>query len=92
MSFWKQITFGVCSLFLATSPARIHAQLWSGIVSPSRAVTWQGAAGFPGGTLPDAAWAPCVTTACVTLTTAGSSASAAQIAVQLIRGSYVRAE
>jgi len=59
--------------------APIHAQLWSGVLDPSRAVTWQGVAGFPGGTLPDSAWSQCVTTACQTVTTAGASATAGQI-------------
>lgn len=54
-------------------------QLWSQIIDPSRAVTWTGVAGFPSGTLPDAGWAQCVTTACQAVTTAGGSATIAQI-------------
>ena len=53
-------------------------QLWSGIIDPSRAVDWT-QAGFPGDTLPDASWAQCVTTACNTVISAGSNATAAQI-------------
>jgi hypothetical protein len=53
-------------------------QLWSGIVSPSRAADWT-QAGFPGGTPPDANWAQCVTTACNAVLSAGSGATVAQI-------------
>lgn len=79
MNSWKKTLFGICAFILFGWAGPIHAQLWSGIVSPSRAVTWQGSAGFPGGTLPDAGWAQCVTTACNTLASAGSSATSAQI-------------
>jgi hypothetical protein len=63
-------------LFCASTPG--FGQLWSGIVDPSRAVDWT-QAGFPGDTLPDANWAQCVTTACNTVISAGSSATVAQI-------------
>jgi hypothetical protein len=80
MNTWKQMLFGVYAFILFGLAVPIHAQqLWSGILDPSRAVTWQGNAGFPGGTLPDSSWAQCVTTACNTVTSAGASATAAQI-------------
>lgn len=66
-------------ILLCSSVASFGQQLWSGILSPSRAVTWQGSAGFPGGVLPDAGWAQCVTTACNTVLSAGNSATVAQI-------------
>src|SRR5208282_4126775 len=59
-------------------PVTSYAQLWSGIISPSRAVDWT-QAGFPGDTLPDSGWTQCATTACNTVTSAGASATAAQI-------------
>jgi hypothetical protein len=67
------------SLLALFSHVPVFGQLWSGIIDPSRAVTWTGAAGFPGGTLPDSGWAQCVTTACQAVTSAGSSATVAQI-------------
>jgi hypothetical protein len=42
-------------------PAVSHAQAWSGIISPSRAIDWSGA-GIPGG-LPDSNWPVCTTIA-----------------------------
>ena len=54
-----------------------HAQNWSGIVAPSRAVNWA-KAGVVGG-IPSGSWAQCTTTACKTVTSAGSAATAAQI-------------
>lgn len=56
----------------------LSAQLWNGIIAPSRAVDFT-QAGFPGGTLPDASWAQCVTTACAAVTSAGSSATVTQV-------------
>src|ERR1700694_4195001 len=41
-------------------PAAAHAQAWSGIISPTRAVDWT-QAGLPGDTLPDAGWPICTT-------------------------------
>ena len=40
----------------------LYAQLWSGIIDPSRAVQWQGNAGFPGNTLPDSGYTQCGST------------------------------
>jgi hypothetical protein len=65
-------------LILLFSSVSGFGQLWKGILAPSRAVDWT-PAGFPGGTLPDASWAQCVTTACATVATAGSNATVAQI-------------
>src|SRR5438094_390638 len=45
-------------LLLWTSPA--HAQLWSGILAPTRAVSWQNSAGVAGG-IPSATWTRCTT-------------------------------
>jgi hypothetical protein len=50
-------------LFFVTAlifPAVTHAQAWSGIISPSRAINWSGA-GIGGG-LPDATWTQCGST------------------------------
>lgn len=57
----------------ACSPA--FAQLWSGVLDPSRAVDWSGA-GVVGG-IPSATYALCTTAACNTV--AGGSVSAATI-------------
>lgn len=57
--------------------ALANAQLWSGILSPSRAVDWSHA-GVIGG-IPSSNWSQCVTTACNTVTTNGPSSTAAQI-------------
>jgi hypothetical protein len=56
----------------------LSAQLWNGVIAPSRAVDFT-QAGFPGGTLPDASWTQCATTACAAVTSAGSSATVTQI-------------
>lgn len=77
----------VLATILAFCCMDLNAQLWSGIVDPSRAVTWTGVAGFPGGTLPDPGWSQCVTTACQTATTAGASATIAQINAALASAS-----
>ena len=68
----------VTLIFLALT-ITAHAQLWSGIIAPSRTVTWQGNAGFPGNTLPDTSWSQCVTSACNTVVSNGSSSTLAQI-------------
>jgi len=67
------------SFFTLFGQLPVFGQLWNQIIDPSRAVTWTGVAGFPGGTLPDSGWAQCVTTACQAVTSAGSSATIAQI-------------
>src|SRR6202034_1888691 len=72
-------TFLLWPLLVLFSQVPAFGQLWSQIINPSRAVTWTGVAGFPGGTLPDSGWAQCVTTACQAVTSAGSSATIAQI-------------
>jgi hypothetical protein len=90
-------------LFLATilvfCNASSFAQLWSGILAPSRAVDWStNSPGVVGG-IPSASWSQCQTSACQTLTSAGSSATAAEInaalasapansVVQLAAGTY----
>jgi hypothetical protein len=58
-------------------------QAWSGILAPERAIDWTTAGlavdGYAPGTLPSSSYTQCVTTACQTVTTAGSSATNAQI-------------
>ncbi len=67
---------------LLTFPPAGHAQqLWSGVLNPARGTNWT-YAGVTGG-IPSASWTQCVTTACNTLTSAGTSATAAQIAAAL---------
>lgn len=39
----KQVSFGVCALTFFSLAAPIRAQLWSGVISPSRAVDWSSA-------------------------------------------------
>jgi hypothetical protein len=54
---------------------------WSGILDPARATDWT-KAGIAGG-IPSGTWAQCVTGACNTVTSAGTSATAAQITAAL---------
>jgi hypothetical protein len=49
-------------VFLFQSFPGFGQQLWTGILAPSRAVSWQSAAGFPGNALPDASWTQCGST------------------------------
>jgi hypothetical protein len=49
------LLFGTSLLFSTVSQAQ---QLWSGIVSPTRAINWSNA-GFPGSALPDSSWTQC---------------------------------
>src|SRR6266536_4096357 len=53
------------SLLIVWLSLCLHAQPWSGIVAPSRAVDWS-YAGVRGG-IPSATWANCATTQCNTL-------------------------
>lgn len=55
------------------------AQLWTGILAPSRAVDWSNNSPGVVGGIPSASWAQCQTSACQAVTSAGSSATAAQI-------------
>lgn len=55
------------------------AQLWNGILAPSRAVDWSSTSPGVVGGIPSSTWAKCTTTACNTVTSAGSSTTAAQI-------------
>ncbi|HXM98387.1 MAG TPA: right-handed parallel beta-helix repeat-containing protein [Candidatus Dormibacteraeota bacterium] len=54
MKLERVLFFGIAFLFLCASS---HAQLWSGVLSPSRAVDWT-QAGIPGG-IPSNSWAQC---------------------------------
>ena len=54
-------SFSPFFFFIAlTMPLAAHAQLWSGIISPSRATNWANA-GIPGG-IPSGSWTQCGTT------------------------------
>jgi hypothetical protein len=64
-------------LFFLFLTASIQAQNWAGVLAPSRAVNWSNA-GVVGG-IPSGSWTQCATAACNTVTSAGSSATAAQI-------------
>jgi len=65
----------LCFLLLLI-PVSLHAQAWSGILSPSRAVDWS-QVGVTGG-IPTTR-TQCVTSACRKVTAAGASATARQI-------------
>lgn len=58
------------------APSRAQSNLWSGIISPSRAINWTGA-GIPGG-LPDGSWTQCGATI-APYGTSGSPQPAAEI-------------
>src|ERR1700719_1402844 len=47
-------------ILLLMYPAMAHAQLWNGVISPSRAADWS-QVGIPGG-VPDSNWTQCGTT------------------------------
>src|ERR1700680_1591045 len=51
---------GLCPLILLSLPSSLDAQLWSGILSPSRAVDWSNV-GLPGG-IPSGSWTQCGST------------------------------
>ncbi len=57
----RSLLFPLISILLLFS-AVSYAQLWSGIISPSRAVDWT-KAGISGG-IPSGSWTNCTTTAC----------------------------
>jgi hypothetical protein len=59
MNLMNRLLF-VFSIFLLCCSARLSAQLWSGIIDPSRAVDWS-MAGVAGG-IPSATWAQCGST------------------------------
>jgi len=56
-------------------------QLWSGVLAPARGTNWI-QAGVPGG-IPSDNWSQCANSQCAAVTSAGSSASAAQILAAL---------
>ena len=56
-------------------------QLWSGVLSPARATGWT-QAGVTGG-IPSNSWTQCTNTQCAAVTSAGTSATAAQILTAL---------
>ena len=51
------------SILISCLPQALHAQAWSGIIAPSRAISWSGAGAVGGnpqtGALPDASWPLC---------------------------------
>lgn len=55
------------------------AQMWSNILAPSRAVDWSSTSPGVVNGISDASWAQCTTAACTAVTTAKTSATAAQI-------------
>src|SRR5208337_2064758 len=65
----------LAALLLSLAACASHAQTWSGILDPSRAVDWRNVP-F---NIPSASWTQCTTSACNALTAAGTSATAAQI-------------
>ena len=67
------------ALILLTLSPSSQAQLWNGILAPSRAVDWSSTSPGVVGGIPSAAWAQCTTAACNAVTSAGSSASSTQI-------------
>jgi hypothetical protein len=79
----KRIQSVLRILIALSLPAVAHAQgpAWSGIISPSRAIDWTGV-GIPGG-VPSSSWPQCTTSACNTVTSAGTSVTAAQITAAL---------
>jgi hypothetical protein len=48
-------------IIVLIAPIAAHAQLWSGVISPNRAIDWT-QAGLPGYALPDSAWTQCGST------------------------------
>jgi hypothetical protein len=55
------------------------AQLWNGVLAPSRAVDWSSTSPGVVGGVSSSSWTQCTTAACNTVATATSSATAAQI-------------
>ncbi len=55
------------------------AQLWNGILGQNRAIDWSSTSPGVVGGIPSASWTQCTTSACKTVTTAGASATSAQI-------------
>jgi hypothetical protein len=51
----------ILAFVISAMPIAARAQLWSGVIDPSRAIDWT-SAGFPGVTPPDAAWTQCGST------------------------------
>jgi len=64
-----------------------HAQLWTGIISPSRAIDWT-QAGISGG-LPDANWPQCGSTIAAGTSAAGITSTMAACASTYPNGSFV---
>lgn len=67
------------ALLIITGVSHLSAQLWSGILAPSRAIDWSATSPGVVGGIPSATWPQCVTGACKTVTSAGPEATAAQI-------------
>src|SRR5277367_2752122 len=67
---------GCLCLLLFMMPLSVHAQAWSGVLAPNRAIDWS-RAGVIGGIPTNRT--QCITSACRTVTAAGASSTAAQI-------------
>jgi hypothetical protein len=65
-------------LLLLMIPSSASAQAWSGILDSSRAIDWRNVPSVSFA-IPSGSWSQCATTACTTLTAAGTGATAAQI-------------
>jgi len=75
------LSFGLATMFallFLLAPASVRGQAWSGILDPSRAIDWSKAGGVTF-KIPSASWAQCATSACNTLTSVGTAATASQI-------------
>jgi hypothetical protein len=67
------------ALLIITGGSHLPAQLWSGILAPSRAVDWSSTSPGVVGGIPSATWPQCASSGCQKLTAAGASATVAQI-------------
>jgi hypothetical protein len=72
------LQFSLTLLLLWLNPTAARAQAWSGILDPSRAIDWRNVGGATF-SIPSGSWTQCTTAACNAVTSAGTSATAAQI-------------
>jgi hypothetical protein len=72
------ILAALLSLAFLMMPTAARAQSWSGLLDPSRAIDWRQVGGVTL-TIPSGGWSQCTTAACNTVTSAGTTATAAQI-------------
>lgn len=77
-----KLRFSITVTFLIAALSALgFGQLWSNVLSSSRATDWTGV-GISGG-VPSGSWAQCVTSACNIVTAAGTSVTTAQITTAL---------